>query len=201
MTMNKKVIIDLNGVVFEHIDRDFAAAARARYGRVRGGMLTLAYKYGIDRGPVRKAIEKVVYQCAKNPKVRNGALDALESLVRMPGVTLEFCGQVAFPGQEYILEKKYRAIAPCMNAAAHYELISPFASKREYLCRSTGADENCLNYILGTRSEDLDWPAKWRITPVLICGASAEGTAIYNKCTPRVFRSLYDFQDFLSRRR
>ncbi len=199
--MNKKVIIDLNGVVFEHIDRNFGAVARARYGRVRGAALTLAYKYGIARGAARRAIETVSYQCAKNPKVRDGALSALESLSRMPDVTLEFCGQVAFPGQEYILEKKYRAIAPCMNSVTHYELISPFESKREYLCRSTGADENSLNYILGTRSDDLDWPAKWRITPVLICGASAQGVSIYNKCNPRVFKNLHDFQDFLAHRR
>jgi len=199
--MKKKIIIDLNGVVFEHIDRNFGAQARALYGCVRGGMLTLAYKYGIGRGPARGAIEKIFYQCAKNPTVRDGALDALESLAQMPDVTLEFCGQVAFPGQEHILEKKYRAIAPCMNVAPHYELMSPFVSKHAYLCRTTGADENSLNYILGTRSEDLSWPAKWRITPVLICGTSAEGASIYNKCHPRIFKSLHDFQDFMSHHR
>jgi len=201
MMMNKKVIIDLNGVVFEPIDRDFSAMARARYGRVRGAAVTFAYKYGIGRGAARDAIETILYQSAKNPKVRDGALSALEAISKLPDVTMEFCGQVAFPGQEYMLEKKYRAIAPCMNMATHYELISPFESKRSYLLRSTKADENSLNYILGTRADDLDWPAKWRIMPVLIRGASDRGASICNKCNPRVFKSLHDFQDFLSHRR
>lgn len=47
--MNKKVIIDLNGVVFEPVDRNFSEVARADYGRVKGAALTLAYKYGLGR--------------------------------------------------------------------------------------------------------------------------------------------------------
>lgn len=198
--MNKKVIIDLNGVVFEPVDRNFSEVARADYGRAKGAALTLAYKYGLGRRLMATDIADVLYKCAKNPTVRPGAIEALDALSRMPGVTIEFCGQMAFPDQAYKLEQKYRAIAPCMNAAAHYELISPFASKRGYLCSSTAADENAMNFILGTRARDLDWPARWRILPVLIEGCAAEAN-IQRHCHPRIFRSLHDFQDFLSRRR
>ncbi|MDE5615766.1 MAG: hypothetical protein K2I81_02960 [Alphaproteobacteria bacterium] len=198
--MKKKLIIDLNGVVFEPVDQNFSEVARADYGRVKGAALTLAYKYGIGRRFMAADIANVLYKCAKNPKVRSGAIEALDAMARMPGVTIEFCGQMAFPGQAYKLEQKYRAIAPCMNVASHYELISPFASKRGYLCSSTAADENVMNYILGTRACDLDWPARWRIIPVLIAGAAAESN-IHHHCNPRVFTNLHEFKEFLARRR
>lgn len=198
--MNKKIIIDLNGVVFEPIDKNFSQVAQAKYGRVKGTALTLAYKYGIGRRALRSDIAIVLFACAKNPKVRDGAIDAIDKISSMPDVTIEFCGQIAFPGQEYVLEQKYRAIAPCMNAATRYELVSPFASKRGYLCSTTAADESAMNYILGTCASDLSWPARWRIMPILIQGATAESD-IRRHCNPRMFRNLHDFQDFLSRRK
>lgn len=198
--MKKKIIIDLNGVVFERIDNKFSDVARDKYGRTMGNVLTLAYKYGIGRRALKNKIADVYNVCARNPKVRDGALDALDSLAGMSDVSLEFCGQVAFPGQAQILEQQYRAIAPCMNAASHYELVSPFSSKRGYLCKSTGADEEVMNFILGTHSNDLDWPARWRIIPVLIEDASTQAD-ICRHCNPRIFRNLHDFQDYLLRRR
>lgn len=198
--MNKKIIIDLNGVVFEPIDKNFSQVAHEKYGRVKGTALTFAYKYGLGRRALRGDIANVLFICAQNPKVRDGAIDALDKISGMDNVTIEFCGQMAFPGQAYELEQKYRAMAPCMNAAARYELISPFASKRGYLCSTTAADEGAMNYILGTNSRDLDWPARWRIMPVLIQGANVE-TNIQRYCNARMFRNLHDFQDFLSRRK
>lgn len=199
--MNKKIIIDLNGVVFEPVDQNFSEVARSQYGRVKGAALTMAYKYGIGRRVLAGSIADVLFVCAQNPKVRAGAIEALDKMAGMPNVTIEFCGQMAFPGQEYVLEQKYRSIAPCMNAAARYELISPFASKRDYLCSTTGENNDSMNYILGTCSRDLDWPARWRIMPVLIRGAAASESKIRSCCNPRLFRNLHDFQDFLSHRR
>ena len=198
--MNKKIIIDLNGVVFEPIDKNFSQVARAKYGRVKGTALTLAYKYGVGRRTLHGGIADVLYSCAQNPTVRDGAIDALDKIAGLPDVTIEFCGQIAFPGQASSLEQQYRAIAPCMDAAARYELISPFKSKRGYLTSTTAADTEVMNYILGTCSRDLDWPARWRIMPILIQGTEAEAN-IHRNCLPYLFRNLHDFQDFLAHRR
>lgn len=199
--MKKKIIIDLNGVVFERVDKNFADVARSQYGRVKGTAVTLAYKYGIGRRALSNDIAQVLYKCASNPTVRNGAMDALDVISKIPDVTIEFCGQVAFPGQAHKLEQKYRAIAPCMNAATHYELVSPFTSMRKYLYSVTGATgKDVMNFILGTHSRDLDWPARWRIIPVLIHGASVQPD-IHQHCNPRVFQDLHDFHHFLEYRR
>lgn len=170
------------------------------YGPVKGAALSLAYKYGIGRRAFQDDIASVLYKCAKNPTVRAGAIDVLDKLADLPDTTIEFYGRVAFPGQEYILEKKYRAIAPCMNAVAHYELVSPFASQRKYLRSTTRADDNTMNYILGTSANDLRWPARWRIVPVVICGTTTDAD-IRRKCSARVFQNLHNFHDYVSRRR
>lgn len=199
--MNKKVIIDLNGVVFEPVDRNFTKIARSKYGYVKGSAVALAYKFRIGHGLMQDSVASVLFACAKNPVVRNGALDALEQISRLPDTTIEFCGQVAFPGQHVVLEKKYRAIAPCMDAAAHYELVSPYLSKRGYLHDSTAADKDTMNYIVGTHSDDLNWPARWRIVPILIDGSAENVAAIHRNCVPRCFETLTAFKDYLARRR
>ncbi len=199
--MKKKVFIDLNGIVFEPIDTKFSEIARQDFGPAKAMAVTMAYKYGIGRGMLKSSIARVLYKCARRPQVRPGALDALEKLAALPNVSIEFCGQIAFPEYAHSLEQEYRAIAPCMNAASHYELVSPFKSKRRYLCCATAKDAYAMNYILGTQVADMSWPAKWRIIPVLINNATKEEGKIKAMCGKRVFENLNAFQEFLARRR
>ena len=127
---------------------------------------------------------------------------ALEKIAAQPEVTIEFYGQLAFPENAKALEAQYRSIAPAMNAAAHYEINSPFVSNRNYLFRSTGRDEASMNFILGTQVNDMTWPAKWRIIPVLIKGASSQESELLNICGgKRTFFNLNAFADYLQHRR
>jgi len=197
--INKKIIIDLNGVIFEPIDAKFKEIAQAKYGRARGAAINMAYKYGVGRKFVMPEIETVFGECAQNPRVRDGALDALDAIVDVPGVKLEMCSNIAFPGQAKRLESQYRAMSPAM-ASAHYELISPFKSKRGYICDSTYQMPNAMNFLVDSNAKHLDWPSRWRIVPVLISNDIAAGNAARNQYGARVFDTLRDFHEYLMRR-
>ncbi len=196
--MNKKIIIDLSGVVFEPIDDTFTQTAIAEYGKIKGRILSIAYKYGIGKRSLGAQIENVFYKCASRPQVREGALEALQQITEMPDVSVEFCAKIASPKYAARLEQQYRAIAPCMNAATHYALISPNESKRDYIVKSTAADQEAMNYVLASNARHLGWPARWRISPVLVSTSKSElAAASRTAATARIFRNLGMFHEFL----
>ena len=190
--MKRKVIIDLDGIIFESIRESFARVAWSEYGRVKAGAIIIAYNLGIGCRGLRDEISNVLNKCAMSARPYSGAIDALGEIVRMPGVTVEFCSQVAFTENAAALERYYRGIAPAMNDVAHYELISPFESKKDYLYKSTGAEKDGLNYVLdGPGGGKIKWPARWRTTPVLINTLDCDVHHV------RSFPNLAMFKDFL----
>lgn len=200
--MRKKILIDLNGIVFEPVETKFSDVANAEFGRTKAAALNIAYRYGIGRGILKNDIAGVLNKCTQNPTLRPGVIEALEKIAALPGVSIEFYGQLAFPEQAAALEAKYRAIAPAMNGNARYNIHSPFESNRGYLFHTTGKDEMAMNYILGTQEKDMSWPTKWRIIPVLIQGMSAENDALARICGgKRTFGNMGAFADFLAHRR
>lgn len=199
--MKRKVIIDLNGVIFRPVEEQFGKIARRDYGPVRGAMVYAAYKYGIGRRHMSEEVSRVLYRCVCEAKLREGVLDALDKIVEMPHVSVEFCSQIAFPWQKKALEGRLRALAPCMNAATHYELISPYESKRDYLYNTTGADKNSINYVVDDKAHDFNWPSRWRSCPVLIYASSREKNATRGRYSTRDFHDLKMFADFLDHQR
>ncbi len=196
--MKKKIIIDPDGIIFEPIDTSFKQTAIAEYGPAKGHMIALAYKYGLGRRLFGSMVENVLYKCASRPQIRPEELQALSEISQMPDVSIEFCSKIAAPQHADKLVEQYREIAPCMNAVSHYELISPFKSKHAYIVKSTAADKTTSNYVLDTRARYLQWPAKWRITPVLVGGNKNEIAATQREAvTARIFPSLVLFKEFL----
>jgi len=196
--MKSKVIIDLDGVIFKPVGNNFAKAARAEYGNVVGTGVALAYKYCIGGKMFGEKIAKVLYDCACATKPRPGTIAALDEIVKLPDVTVEFCSKIAFPQYARRLERHYRTVAPCMDAVAHYELISPFESKRNYLYKSTGMDNETLNYVLDSQAHDIRWPTRWRTTQVMVYASARDVAAARMVSVPRVFNTLSEFKDFLA---
>lgn len=199
--MKKKIIIDLDGIVFEPIDASFKKTAIAEYGRTQGHLITLAYKHGLGRHILGDKIENILFKCASNPQIRPEAIEALAALADMKDVSIEFCTQIASPRHALQLQQQYSEIAPCM-ATARYEFISPFESKRGYIKTSTAADKDTSNYILDTCARYLQWPAKWRITPVLVSTDQSTIAATQREaCTAKIFANLACFTNYLANKR
>ncbi|MBD5400323.1 hypothetical protein HDR61_01070 [bacterium] len=194
--MNKKIIIDLDGVIFEPVRESFSRVARSEYGNIKAVAVIAAYKYGIGRVALRGEVANVLHKCAIGARVRPGAMDALKELGNLSWVTVEFCSQVAFPENAKDLELHYRSIAPAMNVA-HYELISPFESKRDYLYKSTGMDRHTLNYVIDSQVSNIKWPARWRTTPILLNASAHDASMARALCGARSFQDLNAFKEFL----
>ena len=200
--MKKKIIIDLDGVVFEPIDAAFSRRAIEKYGPVRGYAVTSAYKYKIGTSLFGRQVAETLHECASNPTVRNDAIAALEKLVKIPNISVEFCSALAFPEYAATLENKYRAISPAMNAVEKYNLISPFESKRAAIVAATRPDNDISqSYVVEPDLEHLRWPARWSVVPVLIAPLNlAQYAVARNEYGARPFDSLGAFAKYMSRR-
>lgn len=196
----KKIIINLDGVIFEPIDSRFARTAINEYGKIQGRIVTLAYKYGIGRRFLGDKVENVFYKCASRPCVRHGAIEALTHLTQIPDISIEFCTDIASKKYAASLEQQYRTIDPCMNTG-RYALITPGQSRRAYIAKSCRDENTSFSYVLESRARNLDWSAKSAINPILVCADRGEVMAARNTSTARVFDNLPNFLDFLSHRR
>lgn len=198
--MKKKIIIELNGVIFEPFDQHFRQIAVREYGRLTGNIVNLAYKYGIGRRLLANKVENVFFQCASKPRPRKEALVALDKISQLPDVSVEFCTQI--PGKQHSvrLEQAYRAIAPCMDNG-DYNLVGSAKSKRGYITRTTANNKDTMNYVLDSDVRHLNWPARWRIIPIFV-GANRRDQAIAARTsTARQFDNMAMVFDFLEHRR
>ena len=199
--MKKKIIIDLAGVVLQPIVPAQTAAIRAAYGPIRGDVMAAAYRRGVGEKLIGNKIGPILYDVAAAARPIPGAIDAVAQLVQMPDTEIEFCSQLVLPADAEILANQYRAISPAM-AAAKYSLISPFASRDAHLHETTAAaGADTMNYIVASDVQFLKWPAKWRISPVLIDPSMRVQMRAHFEYGARGFANLAAFADFMQKYR
>lgn len=202
--MANKIIIDLDGIVFEPIEKAFAQQAREKFGPVKGGAMVMAYKYGPGRSFFYDDMLETFHGCAMNPKINSVAMDAISKLVHLPDTVVEVCSRLAYPGYAAVVEDNYRAIAPCMDKIREYRLVSPFASIRGHICKMTevgrdySKDMHVRPYVVSAKINDLFWPARWRIMPVLI-GQEKKNDKGNDVFTGKVFPGLDTFAEYFIR--
>lgn len=195
--MKKKIIIDLDGIVFEPIMPAQTAQIKSVYGPVYGGAMAAAYRRGVGKKFIAGKIGPVLYDVAAAAKPLPWAVHALTQLSKMPDTEIEFCSQMILPADAVMLAEQYRAIAPAM-AGAKYSFISPFESRMPYLGKTTGTGaKDTMNYIVVTDEKYLKWPARWRITPVLINPSMVAQMRAHSEYGARGFANLAAFADFM----
>lgn len=191
--MKKKIIIELNGVIFTPFEQSFKQVAIDEYGKWTGNLVNFVYKHGIGHHLMANKVQKVFLKCASAPQPRQEALAALDKITRMPGVCVEFCTQNPYEQHSDALIQKYRTIAPCLDTD-NYNIAKSNQSKRNYIIKTTGQDKYTMNYILDTDARHLDWPARWRIIPIFV-GGNNSGQAL----TARTFDNMSMVLEFFQR--
>lgn len=196
--MKKKIIIELNGVIFEPVEQSFKQVAINEYGKITGNLVTFIYKHGIGHHLMADKVQNVFLKCASKPQPRQEALAALEQIVNLPEVCVEFCTQNPYEQHSDALIKTYRTIAPCLDTE-NYNIAKSNQSKHNYIAETTGQDKNTMNYILDADVRHLNWPARWRIIPIYVGDNSRSNMTNLRTPTARTFDNMLMVLDFFQR--
>ena len=124
-----RIVLDLDGVVFEPIKELVIKAAFKKYGHLRGSAMLV--KYGIDayRAEIVDKLSDIIGECRENAKFLPGAEGAIEYLTSRGDCSVYVCSTMPFESNGAELEKFYRARAKCMNKIEKYGLLGRDESK------------------------------------------------------------------------
>lgn len=199
--MKRVIILDLYGVVFQPINGMVARTAFQRFGYAKGAALGACYKAKKAKNFVAANLSDIVYECVQQAQVKPGALNALNILTDMPETTVRVCSRIAFPGNEKRLESFYRNFSPCLDAVAHYELVSPFGSKRSYISNVNSVSANDSIYVVDDTPRNLEMAHMLRLNPVLVSENLVDWPRARTQYGARTFANLVEFAKFMMRQK
>jgi len=192
-----KIILDLDGVVFEPIKELVIHAAIKKYGVLRAAGMFARYCLDEYRAEILDKIAPLIRDCRERAKFLPGAEGAIEYLTGRGDCTVDVCSTMPFDSDVAELEKFYRSRAACMDKIGKYSLNGMTVPKIEFYRMSMFGWHNM--YVLDDSMQNIKSAYLVNATPVLITNRSHAARRAAEHYNAMNFDSLCGFVEYMQR--
>lgn len=199
MSQQKKVILDINGVILNNVDISIILHSFEKYGHLKTLYLLMCYKLNVRRDYARQHIVPIAQKLAPKAVFLPGAETALDRLTKIPSVKIDICSNSGLDDSAIYSEFRYRDKSPGMRRVSKYCLLPIDAPKRDfYATASQGFAEtlvvdDCIKNIKDAYDLGLQ--------PVLITKNKIKAQFAKKKYNARCFPDLELFYRWINKSR
>ncbi len=190
-----KIILDLDGVVFEPIKELVIKAAFKKYGYFRASAMLVKFCSHAYRSEIIYKMSDLIRECRENAKFLPGADTAIEYLVGLHDCSVNVCSTMPFESDAVELEKFYRSRAKCMNKIERYELLGLDNPKINFYRGAKPVFDHM--YVLDDSMHNIRSAYMVNASPVFISANRGAIKRARQKYAAMNFASLAEFADFI----
>ncbi len=190
-----KIILDLDGVVFEPIKELVIKTGFKKYGYFRASAMLVKFCAEAYRAEILDEISDLIRECRENAKFLPGAEAAIDYLTSRGDCSVDVCSTMPFESDTVGLEKFYRSRAACMNKINRYELLGLDKPKINFYRMAKPVFDHM--YVLDDSLHNIRSAYMINASPVFISANKGAVKQACQKYAAMNFESLAAFADYM----